>query len=562
MKKLKIYSYIIALLMLGVSCEQELVDNSGSPCPSDDPSIICPQAEVDQCAGATAGSASFTKFVAIGNSFVAGVQAGALFTEGQNNSLPAILNKQFQCVGAPAEFKQPTINATLGWNLFITQPKLTDPTKPALGRMLLQNGTVPDCATGLISPRPTPQAYAATNVEAVPNPAANPGFIYTGGKATLNNFGVPAIVLGQSLIAETGAWAGASTDPRFNPFYGRLAYPGTGSSTIIGDVSASGGTFFLFWLGLDDFFLHAANGGDPAKAPLTATGSFNGQYAAAIGALMTNTTMKGVVGNFPNIFAMPHFTSVTYNPIPLDATTAAAVGAGFAGYNAALDGLIANAANFGINDNLKAEIATRKVTFSASCNNRILIQDETLTNLGPYFDGLKNAGAITTDQRNALIPYERVRQTTSTDIIPLSTGSILGTTVGGNPLLVNGVSVPLADQYVLIPTEIQQIEAARVAFNTTVANVVAANSARLALADVNAAMTSFVTARAAIANNITVTPNINPPTGIYSEDGAHPNSRGYAFIANVFIDAINAKFGSTVPKVNLTKYSATALPIP
>jgi hypothetical protein len=58
------------------------------------------------------------------------------------------------------------------------------------------------------------------------------------------------------------------------------------------------------------------------------------------------------------------------------------------------------------------------------------------------------------------------------------------------------------------------------------------------------------------------TPNINPPTGIYSEEGLHPNSRGYAVIANVFIDAINAKFGATVPKANLGNYGATGLPIP
>jgi hypothetical protein len=30
----------------------------------------------------------------------------------------------------------------------------------------------------------------------------------------------------------------------------------------------------MFWLGLDDFFLHAAYGGDPTKAPLTPTGPY------------------------------------------------------------------------------------------------------------------------------------------------------------------------------------------------------------------------------------------------------------------------------------------------
>lgn len=534
------FLYILPLaLLISLGCEQEVIT-------LEEPTVEPPPAET----GAP-GNASFTKFIAIGNSFVAGVQGGALFTDGQNNSLPAIMATQFAISGVGGgTFTQPNINASLGWNLFVTQPFLTDPTKPVLGRMLLQGA----------SPRPTPQAYAAGNLEAVPNPAANPSFIYTGGKANLNNFGVPAIVLGQALIPETGAWAGAGVDPRFSPFYGRLAYPGTGTSTIIGDAAAAGGTFFLFWLGMDDFFLHAAFGGDPAKAPLTSSAAFNGQYQAAIGALLaSNANLEGVVGNFPNIFVMPHFTSVTYNAIPLDATTSASLNAGFAGYNAALDGLKNPA--FGGAFGTAAELDARKITFVTGSNKAVLT-DETLLDLGPGFDALLGAGAINSTQRAQLTPYQKVRQTTPTDILPLSTGSVLGTVVGGNPSLINGLTVPLADQYVLIPSEIEAINAARAAFNASIQAVVTANASRLALADIDAALNTLVTNKAGVYNGVTITPNINPPTGIYSEDGVHPNSRGYAFLSRVFIEAINAKFGSTVPLTNLSKYSGTALPIP
>jgi lysophospholipase L1-like esterase len=140
---------------------------------------------------------------------------------------------------------------------------------------------------------------------------------------------------------------------------------------------------------------------------------------------------------------------------------------------------------------------------------------------------------------------------------------VLGTLADpANPASVRGVAVPLGDQYALIPSEITAIETARLGYNQAIAGVAATYATRVALADVNAAITSLLTNRAAIANNITVTPNINPPTGIYSEDGIHPNSRGYAFIANIFIDAINTKFAASVPKVNLSKYGATGLPIP
>lgn len=527
------FLYILPLaLLISLGCEQEVIT-------LEEPTVEAPPPET----GAP-GNASFTKFIAIGNSFVAGVQGGALFTDGQNNSLPAIMATQFAVSGVGGgTFTQPNINATLGWNLFVTQPFLTDPTKPVLGRMLLQGA----------SPRPTPQAYAAGNLEAVPNPAVNPGFIYTGGKANLNNFGVPAIVLGQALIPQTGAWAGAGVDPRFSPFYGRLAYPGTGTSTIIGDAAAAGGSFFLFWLGMDDFFLHAAFGGDPSLAPLTnPTGGtpadFDFQYTAAITSLLgSNANLKGVVGNFPDIFVMPHFTSVTYNAIPLDQATATSLTAQLANpYNNFLNAM----ATAGVIT--AAERDKRLISYTAG-QNKILLVDETLTDL---------TAAMNANGAGALVPYARARQTSTTDIIPLSTGSVLGTTVGGNPSLINGVTVPVADRYVLIPSEIQSINNARTAYNAIVAGVANANTTKLALADINATLTTLVTNKAAVYNGVTITPNINPPTGIYSEDGVHPNSRGYAFLSRVFIEAINAKFGSTVPLTNLSKYSGTALPIP
>ena len=139
----------------------------------------------------------------------------------------------------------------------------------------------------------------------------------------------------------------------------------------------------MFWLGLDDFFLHAAFGGDPTKAPLTPTGplpnGFDGQYAAAVGSLLaSNPNLKGVVGNFPNIFAMPHFRAVAWNPIPLDAANATMVTTALAnGYNGFLTQMAANGLI------TEAEKTARTLTYAAG-SNPILISDETLTDLSPY----------------------------------------------------------------------------------------------------------------------------------------------------------------------------------
>ncbi len=554
MKNFRYIGLTVALALVLNACDQEVMELKDP-----EPVVTTP----DCPAGATSGDADFSKFIAIGNSFVAGVQGAALFNSGQANSLAAIVHNQLKCVGAPATFNQPNINAELGWNLFVTQPFLSDMTKPILGRMLLQYGTTPDCATGTVSPRPTPQAYAAGNLEAVPNPQANPGFMYSGDKSELNNFAVPAVTIGQFLVPATGNWGNPDPAAGFSPFYGRFA-SAPGTSTIINDAIAADGTFFLFWAGMDDFFLYAAFGADEDLAPLTSPNAgmpngFDYRFGAALTLLlMSNDDLSGVVGNFPDVFKMPHFTAVAYNPIPLDAVTAGQLNAGFAGYNTALDGLIANKEAFGISDDLAAEIATRKLTFAAGCDNKIMLVDESLADLGDYFDAMLGLSIINADQRAALAPYEQIRQSTPTDIIPLSTGSILGTDGTFGKL---GVNEPVGDRWVITPAERDEINAARTAYNAIVAGVVAANSSRLALADVDGAFNALLASQFAVQNGVTITPNINPPTGIFSEDGVHPNSRGYAFFANVFIDAINAKFGATIPKAHLGKYQATGLPI-
>jgi hypothetical protein len=53
-----------------------------------------------------------------------------------------------------------------------------------------------------------------------------------------------------------------------------------------------------------------------------------------------------------------------------------------------------------------------------------------------------------------------------------------------------------------------------------------------------------------------------PPFGAFSVDGLHPNQRGYGYIANEFILAINANFGSNIPEFNPNNLPGNALPVP
>ncbi|MNL56613.1 hypothetical protein D3C87_1801180 [compost metagenome] len=47
---------------------------------------------------------------------------------------------------------------------------------------------------------------------------------------------------------------------------------------------------------------------------------------------------------------------------------------------------------------------------------------------------------------------------------------------------------------------------------------------------------------------------------LFSLDGTHLTPLGYAITANAFIAAINAKYGSSIPVVNVSKYGGVKLP--
>ncbi len=498
--------YLIALLFGLFSCAQELDEN---PFPSTQ--------VVEEPVMSTSGSADFSNFVAMGNSLTAGYQASALFTEGQNNSLPSIIHSQLGDFGS-ATFVQPTINSENGYSGMTADGTV-------LGRLRLQ-GTPP-------APRPV-----ISNAASLPSPL-NPSFNYEGSTSSLNNFGVPGILLGQALIPQTGDWSLLGLDPRVSPYYARFA-SAPGSSTLLGDMMSAGPTFFMFWLGNNDV-LGYATGGASGSVPLTSQDAFAFQYGLIMSTLTANPNVKGIVGNIPDVTSIPFFKAVPWNAIPLDESTATLSNGGYAAYNGGLQ------AALGAGIISQAEYDLRVINFAAG-QNGFVIEDNELTDVATLTGGQ--------------IPIPQYRQTNSADLITLTAGSVLGTLADpNNPASVRGVGVALGDQYVLTTAEQEEIADAISGFNATIETQVSNYSDQVALADVNMALSTFSNTGFGVYNGVTITPNFVPPTGAFSEDGVHPNSRGYAFTANVFIEAINAKFGSDIPLVNIGKYAGVGLPI-
>lgn len=448
------------------------------------------------------GEADFSKYIALGNSLTAGYGDNALYKRGQENSWPKLLSDQFALAGG-GEFKIPYMNDNIGGFLF------GGATNPSFGPRLYFNGSGPATLPG------TPTTEATT--------------VLTG---PFNNMGVPGAKIFHLVTPNYGSAAGLSNGTA-NPYFVRFA--SSPSTTVIADAEAQNATFFTLWIGNNDVLSYATSGGagvnrtgnqNPATYgtnDITDPTLFAGLYAQLLTRLTANGA-KGAVSNIPDVTTVPYFTTVPYNPVPLDAATSAQLNAGYAAYNGGLQ-VALNAGAITAD-----EAARRRINFQAG-NNAVVMVDEYLTNLSAL--GLPS-----------------YRHATAQDYLVLTSRNFIGTTVGGNPQAINGVSVPLADQWVLSKNEAAEIETASSQYNATIQAL--ATQHNLAFVDARAILTKLKVSGIAYENYVLKSDFVFG--GAFSLDGVHPTGRGYALIANEFAKAINAKYGSNLPGVKISDY--------
>jgi lysophospholipase L1-like esterase len=104
---------------------------------------------------------------------------------------------------------------------------------------------------------------------------------------------------------------------------------------------------------------------------------------------------------------------------------------------------------------------------------------------------------------------------------------------------VEGVSLPLADTWVLLPSEQQDVATATAAHNATLASL--ANSNGLALVDLNAILNEAATG--IDFDDYTLNTDL-VFGGLVSLDGIHLTARGYALMANKYLEKIDETYGS------------------
>lgn len=504
-----------------------LVSLTFAACNSDDDAVTV--IESSDGLPLTAGSADFSKYVALGNSLTSGFSDGALFIKGQEGAYTNILAQQFKLVGG-GDFKIPYMNDNVGGLLFSGQ------VNASFGPRLYFNGTAPVPVSG------------ASTTEVL-NPAIAAAGPY-------NNTGVPGAKSFHLLSPSYGAAAGLANGTA-NPYYVRFAPNGT--TSVLAYAMSQTPTFFSLWIGNNDVLGYATSGGDGTNPITPASGvagvGFDGTYAALVNTL-TSAGAKGVVANIPYVTSIPFFKTVPYNPLSVSV-----LGSG----NAAVGTATINALNAQLYGPLKNALTafgagTRINLLSTTAANPLLIKDESLTNLSAQLTAAftPSLGAQTAAFYGAI--FGQARQATATDLVLLTTQSAIGVAPTASnsglgvappaPLDKFGITFPLQDKYVLIPTEIAELEVATNAFNATIKSI--ADSKGLAFVDANAIMKQ-IDQGGIVANNFTMTSTF-VTGGTFSLDGIHPSPRGYAFIANKFIEAINAKYGSNLKGVNVGNY--------
>ncbi|MBP0902741.1 G-D-S-L family lipolytic protein [Mariniflexile gromovii] len=494
----------------------------------------------------TSGSVDFSSYVAVGASFSAGFTDSALFKASQENSFPNILSKQFAKVGGGA-FTQPLMNDNYG-GIALGGVQLPGAT---LAPRLVFGGAGPVPLSSIIGPVVSTTDLAVNNL-----------------KGPFNNMGVPGAKSYHLLFNGYGNIANLATKTA-NPYFIRMASSST--ATVLGDAMTKNPTFFtLSEIGGNDVLGYALSGGDDTDPITPSAGAVGVGFDATFGYLVTTLTSggaKGVVTNVPYITDLPHFTTVPFKPL---SPTNPSFGPLIPTLNGVF-GQLNQVYAYLQSQNAINNAAARSIVFSSTAASAVVIHDENLANISTQIEGVLNASpTFPAFVQSFGLPvqaapivakllgtlYGQTRQATASDLLVLPSSYIIGTVntatytyligQGLSPALagqfsVEGITNPLADKWVLLPSEQLAIKNATDAYNTTISSIATSNP-NVALVDLNAILSNAKTNGIPFDNFILKT---NLATGgAIGLDGIHLTARGYAYMANKFLEAIDAKFGS------------------
>ncbi|MDQ3111004.1 MAG: SGNH/GDSL hydrolase family protein [Bacteroidota bacterium] len=243
------------------------------------------------------GDADFSKSIAIGGNYLSGYQDGALFHDGQDRSIPALLARQFAMTGE-SNFGQNIFsdNGGLGWN--------SKPWESWFVKASHLNYRF-DCeGTRSLGPVKDSLSRGAASLLFANN--------YFAGNC---NFSVPFARTGELFYVPLGNNPG--TNYR-NPFYYRIA-SNPGTSTVMTDAVNANATFFSAWMGMEDIYEYARRGGEGTSIIMESV--FSNWLDSAFISLTANGA-KGCIANIPDFRSFPYYTLIPWNGADLTASKA------------------------------------------------------------------------------------------------------------------------------------------------------------------------------------------------------------------------------------------------
>ncbi len=313
----------------------------------------------------------------------------------------------------------------------------------------------------------------------------------------VNNLGIPGVKSFHLIVP------GLAT---MNPYYTRFATSKTGM--VVDEFAKLHPTFFTIQLGDNDVLAYALAGG--AYDSITPIPLFYYAMKNVLGAMLA-TGATGVMANIPEVTSVPYFTTVPYN------------------------GLVVTRQSLADTINMAMTTMYHLPFHYVVGPNPFLIADPTSTH-----------------------PYFKVRQMKQGELVLLSVPQDSMKCMGMG--IINAVThmpYPIPGVYVLTETELAQIKGATAAYNAII-DTMAANR-HIGVVDINTTLKALNSQAGIVWDGVHMTSKF-VSGGAFSLDGIHLTPRGNAVSANCFIDAINQRFGSTIPYADITDYPGVIFP--
>ncbi len=455
--------------------------------------------EIEQVTEQDLGAVNTVKIVAVGDGFLAGAMDGALYTDGQNNSIASIIVSQMNKI-SETDFVQADINTENGFNFYVSDEN------SIYGKWIYK-------FSGMYEEEPE---LVFTNGEGITD--------FSGDKSILNDLTVPQLrvtnVFDNSL-SENIYFSRISTDENRN---------------LAEQIISKSPSFVVCWFGMNDYLDYARLGASNEEL-FSSEEQFQTDFEKFITELIQNTNSNIVVGNLLSIKDLPFFYMNQYNFIRLSNAKMGSAQASYYGYNMAV-------AAFNVGKPMqdwRPMISFEDNGATLSPQSVVVIDDSLPSAFYSNGTALENYRQLSENEMALFSITPEMIKNGYGSTIPISKEYFLteneiedinARTVAFNQIILN-VAQKYSDRVVIadISSEIKKItETGRI------------DSWGIPESE-ELVYFNGVPIKARLEQN-----------SIYSLDAIHFNQRGNAFVANAFIKAINSGFNANISQVDLNNF--------